>query len=416
MRISIPMPAKCARVLYDPLRRRYKILYGGRGSAKSWSVARYLISRAAREKLLILCVREVQNSIKESVHRLLCDQIEALGLQSLFIIKQDSIVSITGAEFIFKGLLRNITEIKSTEGVDICWAEEAERISEYSWTVLIPTIFRRDNSELIITFNPEDEKSSTYTRYVEKDGIPIERADYCRAYVNYWDNPWFPAMLRHEMEWDQVNDPDKYEHVWCGRPKKYGDAVIFRKKVRVEWFDTPEGVRFFYGCDFGYAQDPTALTRCFIKDRKLYIDQEAYGIGIELEDLHRTFDAVPDAHRWKITADSARPDTISFLTRPFTDRNGTTWGGYRMVGAVKGKGSVEDGLEFLLGFEAIIIHPRCKGAISEFQNYRWKTDRITGEILPQPLDKSNNVPDAIRYALEGWMKGSASIFDVLMEK
>ncbi len=416
MIIRIPMPAKCARVLYDPLRRRYKILYGGRGSAKSWSVARYIISRAAREKLLILCVREVQNSIKESVHRLLCDQIEALGLQDLFIIKQDSIVGINGSEIIFKGLLRNITEIKSTEGVDICWAEEAERISEYSWTVLIPTIFRRSSSELIITFNPEDEKSATYTRFVEKEGKSIDRPDYCREYVNYWDNPWFPEMLRQEMEWDRINDPDKYEHVWCGRPKKYGDSVIFRKKVKVEWFETPENVRFFYGADFGYAQDPTALPRSFIQDRKLYIDYEAYGIGIELEDLHRTFDAVPEAHRWKITADSARPDTISFLTRPFTDKYGKTWGGYRMVGAKKGKGSVEDGIEFLLGFEAIIIHPRCKGAISEFQNYRWKTDRITGEILPQPLDKSNNVPDAVRYALEDWMKGSASIFDVLMEK
>lgn len=415
MKIQIPIPAKCTRVLWDPLRRRYKILYGGRGSAKSWSVARYLLSRAAFEKLRILCTREIQNSIKDSVYKLLVDQIYELGLQSFFIIKSDSIISLSGSEFIFKGLRLNITEVKSTEGIDICWVEEADKVSENSWEILIPTIFRRPNSEIIVTFNPDDEKSATYTRFVEKDGKPVENPNFARAFVNFDDNPWFPEGLRQEMEWDRKNDPDKFEHVWGGRPKKYGNAVIFRKKIRVEWFETPPGTRFFFGCDFGYAQDPTALPRCFIKDRKLYIDHEAYGIGIELEDLHRTFDAVPEAHRWRITADSARPDTISFLTRPFRDRQGNEYGPYKMTGAVKGKGSVEDGIEFLLGFEAIVIHPRCKGAISEFNNYRWKTDRITGEILPQPMDTSNNIPDAVRYALESWMRGSASIFDVLKD-
>lgn len=410
--MKCPIPAKCIKVLWDPLRRHYKILYGGRGGAKSWSVARYLLLRGAKEKLRILCTREIQNSIKDSVYRLLVDQIYALGLQAFFIIKADTISGVNGTEFLFKGLQKSISEIKSTEGVDICWVEEADKVSENSWVVLIPTI-RKDGSEIIITFNPEDEHSATFTRFVEKDGKPVENPEFCREFINYWDvADIFPETLRKEMEWDKKNDDEKYQHVWCGKPKKYGNAVIFRKKIRIEEFETPEGIQLFFGGDFGYAEDAFAAVRMFIQDWTLYIDHEVYGTGIELNELHRLLNTLPGAHKWKIVGDSARPDTISFLCQPFT-KDGVEYEGFDVQGAIKGKGSVEDGIEFLKGFKAIVIHPRCKGAIDNFNNYRWRTDRITGEILPIPVDKNNHVPDACRYALEDWQRGGATIYDAL---
>ena len=140
-----------------------------------------------------------------------------------------------------------------------------------------------------------------------------------------------------------------------------------------------------------------------MKDKKLYIDYEAYGVGIEIEELPALFRSVPEAEKWKITCDSSRPETISYLARQ----------GFNAQGSIKGKGSVEDGIEFLRNFESIVIHPRCKGAIDNFENYRWKQDRFSGDILPIPLDSSNHVPDACRYALEDWIKGQATIYDVL---
>ena len=143
----------------------------------------------------------------------------------------------------------------------------------------------------------------------------------------------------------------------------------------------------------------------FIKDRKLYIDYEAYGHGVELMDLPQFFKTVPGSFEadWKIIADSARPDTINFLDQK----------GFCIEGAEKGKGSVEDGIEFIRSFEEIIIHPRCRGTKDNFENYKWKQDKITGEILPIPAEGSDHAPDAVRYALEPYIKKKVTIFDVL---
>ena len=401
------MPRKAQKVLGFP--SRYKVLYGGRGSAKSHSIARSLVTRSLQSSIRVLCTREMQNSIKDSVHRLLTDIIDELKLGAFFTIQKDSITNLMGSEFIFKGLRHNISEIKSLEGIDICWVEEAEKVPEDSWMILIPTI-RKKGSEIWISFNPDDEKSATYTRFVAKEGKLVELPDCRRAEMTFRDNDLFPEVLRREFEWDLKNDPEKYEHVWEGKPKRYSNAVIFRNKIRVEEFEAPEGVQFKFGADFGYAEDPTALVRMFIHEKKLYIDYEAYGIGVELDELHAFFESVPDSHNWSITADSARPETISHLSRPTKDG---LHDGFMIDGSEKGKGSVEDGITFLKSFEAIVIHPRCTGSIDNFNNYRWKTDRITNEILPIPLDKSNHIPDACRYGLESWMKGGVTIFDVL---
>ena len=379
---------------------RYKVLHGGRGSAKSNTLARYLIYLASGGSYRILCTREMQNSIKDSVHRLLSDTIYELRCDDLFEIQKDVIRSVTGSEFIFKGLHQHVSEIKSLEGIDIVWCEEAERISEDSWTVLIPTI-RKPNSEILVSFNPEDENSSTYKRFVKNppdDSIVIQ--------LNYDYNPWFEfTALKGEMEYDKRVDFEKYEHIWMGKPKRYAASLIFRGKLRVDSFESPgpeDPMQLYFGSDFGYSNDPCVLVRMFIKDRKLHIDHEAYAVGIEINELERFFDTVPGSRKWKIVADSERPDTISFLSQK----------GFNIVGAEKGKGSVEDGIQFIRGFEEIIIHPRCRGAVDNFSNYKWKTDRITNEVLPIPAEGSDHVPDAVRYALESYIKRKTTIFDI----
>jgi phage terminase large subunit len=382
---------------------KFKVLFGGRGSGKSWAIADYIIFKTAFGKFRVLCTREIQGSIKDSVYRLLCDRIYYHKLQLFFIIQRDSISSIFGSDIIFKGLRQNISEVKSTEGIQICWVEEAEKVSSESWETLIPTL-RADDSEFLISFNPDDENSDTYTRFVEKAGIPVNRPGLLKTFVNWWDNPWFPSTLYREMQWCRVNDPEKYDHIWGGHPKKYGQAVIFKNKLRVEEFEpAAEDTQFYFGADFGFGTDPTCLVRMFIRDRKLYLDREFYGYGIEIDDHPRCWDTVDGSRKWTIRADCARPDTISYMLR----------NGFDCVAAEKGPGSVEDGIEYLKNFEAIIIHPSCVGSISDFSNYRWKVDKITDQVLPIPVDKSNHSCDAARYALEPYMKANYSIFDAL---
>ena len=400
------MPEKAQYVI--GAKARYKVLRGGRGGGKSYSFADGLIVKALHYPLRILCTREMQNSIRDSVHRLLRDRIYALGLDNFFIINRENIYSKAGAEFIFKGLHHNISDIKSTEGIDICWVEEAEKVSDDSWTILIPTI-RNEGSEIWVSFNPEDERSATFQRFV------VNPPDDCISEeINYPDNAFFPEVLRREMEYDKRVDFEKYEHVWLGKLKKYALACIF-KRVRVEDFETPDvesGVQYYYGADFGFSVDPTVLVRMFIKDRRLYIVNEAYGHGIDIDDLHQFFAAVPESDKWKIVADCERPDTISFLAQPHRGRDGIEYPGYNIVGAEKGPGSVEDGIEFLSSFEEIVIHTRCKGSIDNFQNYKWKQDKINNEILPIPLKGSDHACDAARYALEPYIKRHVTIFDV----
>lgn len=382
------MNPKVQRVLGQ--KSRYKVLYGGRGGGKSTPIADTLVSKAANNKLRVLCTREMQNSIRDSVHRLLADRIKALELESFFNIQKESITSLSGSEFIFKGLRHNISEIKSMEGIDICWVEEAEKVSRDSWDTLIPTI-RKEQSEIWISFNPEDEKSPTYQRFVVN-----KPPDSLVAHVTWQDNKKFPEVLKKEMEYDRKVDYEKYLHVWEGQVKKYGEACIFAKKIEVREFETPEGVELYFGADWGFSNDPCVLGRMWMNDLKteLYIDYEFFAVGVEINELERAFDTVPGSRKWKITADSERPDTISYMRNK----------GFNIVGAEKGKGSVEDGIQFLRGFEKIVIHPRCRGAVDNFSNYKWKQERITQEILPIPADGSDHWPDSARYGLERFIK------------
>ena len=216
-------------ILFDSA--RYKVLYGGRGGAKSWGIARALLIIGARKTTRILCAREFQTSIRDSVHKLLSDQIIAMGLIDFYEITQNAIRGKNGTEFSFVGLKNNVANIKSYEGCDICWVEEAQTTSKLSWNVLIPTI-RKEGSEIWISFNPELETDETFQRFIVNtpENSIVQR-------INWSDNPWFPETLRLEKDALFVRDREAYNTVWEGVCRQTVDGAIFAKEMQQAEFE-----------------------------------------------------------------------------------------------------------------------------------------------------------------------------------
>lgn len=221
LQAKFPSKLEC---LFQPA--RYKILYGGRGAAKSWGVARALIVRAGERPTRVLCAREFQSSIRDSVHRLLADQVNELGYSSFFTVGQQAITGLNGSEFSFEGIRHNVNKIKSYEGVDIAWVEEAQTVSKSSWETLIPTI-RRDGSEIWVTFNPELDTDETYQRFITNPppGAVVKK-------LNWQDNPWFPQVLRDEMELLKSRDMDAYLNIWEGHCRVTLEGAVYSKELR----------------------------------------------------------------------------------------------------------------------------------------------------------------------------------------
>lgn len=229
MKIEAEFPEQLA-FLFKP--HRYKISWGGRAGMKSWGFARALLILGIAKKLRILCTREVQKSIKDSVHRLLSDQIQKLGLGSNYRVLENSIRGINGAEFIFAGLsTQTVESIKSYEGVDIVWVEEAHVVKKKSWEILIPTIRKEDNkkepSEIWISFNPALESDETYQRFIVNTP-----EDAVVKFLNYKDNPWFSNVLEKERLHCKKYDPDGYENIWEGKCRPAVEGAIFYKEIQ----------------------------------------------------------------------------------------------------------------------------------------------------------------------------------------
>lgn len=215
-------PAKLG-FLFKP--KRYKIVRGGRGSAKSWGFARALLIQGRASKLRILCTREVQKSIKDSVHRLLADQIAALGLESFYEILETEIRGANGTSFVFAGLASHtIDTIKSFEGCDRVWVEEGHAVKKRSWDVLIPTI-RKNGSEIWVAYNPELETDETHQRFLESDD------DTTVVEMNYTDNPWFPEVLEKERMRCLIRTPKDYDNIWLGKCKPAVAGAIYYDEV-----------------------------------------------------------------------------------------------------------------------------------------------------------------------------------------
>ena len=387
---SLPPVPYIFQFLWEP--HRYKSVYGGRGSGKSWAVADTLLIMGVNKKHRILCTRELQSTIADSVHKLLSDEISRLGLQEKYEIQKNIIIGTNGTEFIFKGLRFNIYEIKSTEGIDICWIEEAQSVSEESWTILIPTI-RKEGSEIWLSWNTGEMSDSTYQRFV------VNPPPGCVSkLVNWRDNPYFPETLNKERLYCKDVDPDAYANIWEGEPRFISDALVFKGKFTICEFDAPKDPWLMYGADWGFSQHPTALVRCYIDENNLYIDYEACGIGVEFDQIPELFEKVAGVRNHKIIADSSRPDTISYIKRL----------GFFIVPCNKSsktnQGFIMDGIEYMRNFRNIFIHPRCKNVINEFQHYSYKKDK-DGNILPTLEDSYNHTIDALRCALQDRIRG-----------
>jgi phage terminase large subunit len=372
---------------------RYRAVHGGRGSAKSHSFAEALVLKAAEKPLRIGCFREVQKSIRDSVKRLLDDKIRDSGLGEFYESTDSEIRGKNGSLFIFGGLRTNPDAVKSTEGMDIAAVFEASRVSQRSLDLLIPTV-RKPGSEIWAEWNPEYETDPIDVLFRGPNGSPP--GSIVRE-VNYDKNPFFPEVLMQEMEWARLRDPDKYQHVWRGGYVRNSETRVFRN-WSIEEFDIDPTWTIRQGADWGFSVDPSVLVQCAIVGRKLYVCHEAYMVGCEIVDLPNLFDTVPDSRKWWVTADSARPETISHMRKNWSQKIGP---------AVKGARSLEEGVEFLQSYE-IIVHPRCKRTADELTLYSYKTDPLTGKVLPVLEDKDNHVIDALRYANEGARRAIAS--------
>jgi phage terminase large subunit len=402
MNLEIPTPRWAEKYYYPKghkkygqrIPSRYKGAYGGRGSGKSHEFAGAVVDVALDGKSIV-CVREHQKSLKFSAKRLIEGKIKSFGVEKSFGVQKELIKCPNDGIIIFVGMQDyNAENIQSLEDFDICWIEQAEKLSQTSLDLLRPTI-RNENSEIWATWNPKEE-SDPIDAFLRKecpgDAIVLE--------ANYPDNPWFPEVLQQEMEYDKKHDYEKYLHVWKGKYKQQSDAIVF-KNWREEEFEVPEDVIHRLGADFGYSRDPSTLVDSYIVGKKLYIPYEAYEIGCEIDNLPLLYQQVPDSEKWPIVADSARPDTINYLRRK----------GFKIYAAAKGPGSIEDGIEFLKNYE-IIVHPRCTHTITELENYKYKTvpkydpkqGKVVDEVTNILEDKNNHVIDALRYANEGFRR------------
>ena len=318
--------------------------------------------------------------------RILDDEIYRYGLTNEF---DSTLTEIrhtrTGSVFLFAGLRSDPDGIKSTEGVTKCWVEEAHTCSQVSLDILVPTI-RADNSEIWFSYNPrfdDDPVHAMFTGDYPPRSLVVD--------VQYSDNPWFPDVLREEMEYCKSKDHNKYLHIWQGHTVQQSDEQVMFGCWKIDQVPNPPKDKILkYGVDWGFSSDPLAVVRSWISGRTLYIDYEAGGVGIKTVNIADKIREVPGADTWNIVADSQRPDTIDMLKDE----------GFKIFGAKKGKGSIEDGIEYIKGFD-VVIDPRCKEVINEFIHYRFKKDPKTDQVTPIIIDANNHYIDALRYSHEG---------------
>jgi phage terminase large subunit len=413
---------------------RYVAAYGGRGSGKSHFFAEKLVERALYStSTRAVCVRETQKSLAHSSKQLLEDKIDRMGMARRFKVTDEMIEvrekagsSNIDGHIIFQGMKNHTAEsIKSLEGYDVCWIEEAQMISSRSLKLLRPT-FRKKGSQIWACWNPNF-ATDPIDVFLRGKVIP-PRSKVIR--VNYYDNPFFPEELREEMEFDRSRDTENYRHVWLGEYQQNSSARVF-KNWRIgepDEFVTNDKTRFYHGADWGFSVDPSVGVRCYVDGRKLFIDREVYKVGCEVQFLPFLLAGTSDAQlatvrgnsvafsdlqgrgieyggidtirKWPLIGDTARPDTIKYLQQH----------GFPLCRAAKkGAGSLEDGIEFLRSYD-IVVHPDCIHTIDELTLYSYKVDPLTNEVTRVLEDKKNHVIDACRYAVEPLRRAKMGMF------
>ena len=376
---------------------RYIIIYGGRGSCKSYSVNAMLALWGALWPLRICCTRDLQASIQQSTHVDLSRVIrEYSGLTSHYDVGLEKIIGKNGTEFFFRGLRHAEGGIKSMSGVKVCFVEEAEAVGESSWIELIPTI-REDRSVFLIVFNPDKEGSATDLRFRQH---PPRNSRVCE--INWMDcgvrengKPFFPAVLEEERQHDlETMSAGLYAHIWEGAYLKNSDAQVFAGKCRqAEFTPTLDWQGPFIGLDFGFSTNPTAATKSWIYGNTLYTEYEAGKKRLELDHTVKYLsELVPGFKNYPVESDCRESAGISYL-----QNNGLA----NARAAEKWAGSIIAGCRFIRSFDEWVIHPRCTQTWRETELYSFKV-LPNGEITDEPLDKYNDFIDSIRYAL--WKK------------
>jgi phage terminase large subunit len=394
MNLNIKTP-KWAKPLLKPA--RYKGAKGGRGGGKSHFLAELLVETLViNPNTSAVCIREIQRSLKFSAKKVIEEKINSLGVEEYFEITNTEIRSTKGKGIIiFQGMQDHTSDsIKSLEGFNIAWVEEAHSLSTKSLKLLRPTI-RAEGSELWFSWNPNQptDPVDEFFNTNPKNSVCVN--------VNLEDNPFAPNTLIDEAKEDRLRMlPEDYAHVWQGNYNTKSDALVFKNKYEVQEFEPGNDWSPLYGIDFGFSQDPTTANEVFVTDDYLYIYREANKVGLELDDTAPyIIKRIPEIKNHISRADNARPESISYLKR-------------KGLPLIKGepKLKIEDGVSFMKSFKKIIIHPRCKETIKEFSLYSYKVDKRTSDVLPVIEDKYNHHIDDIRYALYPLIKKKPKSF------
>lgn len=405
---QIPLPDKLVPVFEGDA--EWRGAHGGRGSGKTRSFAQMTALRGYQlacmgESGVILCAREYMNSLEESSMEEVKKAIRSVPwLNAYYDVGEKYIRTKNRAiRYVFAGLHHNLDSIKSKAIVRLTWIDEAENVSEEALSKLEPTVMRETGSEIWATWNPEKKGSPIDSRLRQHPSAYSKIVE-----LNYLDNPWFPQRLENQRKNHlAIMDHATYAHIWEGAYLENSKSQVFADKYRVEEF-TP-GADWngpYQGLDWGFSQDPTAGTRWWVHDNVLYLEREAVKVGLELD--HTTeflTKRIEGFEKYTTRADNARPESISYVARH---------GLPRVVACVKGKGSVEDGIAHMRSYRQIVIHPRCTEGAREFRLYSYKTDRLSGDVLPDIVDAHNHVIDSGRYALEPLIKRDGDFIPINM--
>ena len=358
-------------------------VYGGRYSLKSHTVARFLLIRAREKKTRVACFREFQSSIAESSHQLLSELISQYELIDFKVTNNAIINTVNGSDFIFKGLWNNEQSIKSIEGIDIAWVEEAQTVSTRSIEVLTPTV-RKPDSKIIYTYNRLLEDDPIHVRLIV-EGRPntlIINVNYHIA-IKY---KMLPDVIFKEIEDDKKNRPGLYKHKWLGEPNN------MERKIYKDWAiidELPHEARLErVGLDFGYSNDPSSIVEICKYNGGFILNEKTYQKGLsnrQLADILKTIEGNP-----LIIADSAEPKSIDEIMGY----------GINIQGCVKGKDSVKQGIQYVQD-QKISITKRSINIVKEYRNYLWEIDK-EGKIINKPEHQFSHSMDAIRYGLDSY--------------
>lgn len=419
-------------------RARYKFARGGRAGSKSHNAIIIAALLGKEKPLLIVCLREFQKNLEESVYRLLCNKIRMDdSLTRHYRIMSDKIIGLNGTEIVFSGI-KNAKNFKSFEGADIAIVEEAQTISAESMMIMIPTI-RKPGSEIWFLYNPDEELDPVHqamlnpfsleTEHLKMSGFSEEeiiniQASYdvgqVNIEINYYDNPHCPAIMKAEARKMERLDPELYRHVWLGECRKVSDAVIYKGRYQEleftleDYFGIPmfdgQVMDMIYGLDFGWVH-PQAIIESFRYKGAIYIWNEIVGTEMDMDDTTtRIINEMPWATNKPIYADSARADLIDTLCLPRLSKQGVQLPSLNVLPAKKGAGSVEAGITWLKTHTMIYVHPRCVYTLANFRKYSYKKDK--NDTITTVINKVNDdCLDALRYSYTPLIGEDSTGFD-----